>query len=190
MGIDGVRLDAIPYLFEREGTNGENLPETHQFLKEMRHHVDSNYPSRMLLAEANQWPEDAVKYFGEGDECNMSFHFPLMPRLFMSIRMEDRFPIIDILAQTPPIPDTAQCALFLRNHDALTLEMVTDEERDYMYRAYPQYRLARLNRVLRRPLAPLLGNDRKRIELMNGLLFSLPGTPVLYYGDEIGMGDN
>ncbi|HKB33151.1 MAG TPA: maltose alpha-D-glucosyltransferase [Candidatus Dormibacteraeota bacterium] len=190
MGIDGVRLDAIPYLFEREGTNGENLPETHQFLKEMRHHVDSNYPSRMLLAEANQWPEDAVKYFGEGDECNMSFHFPLMPRLFMSIRMEDRFPIIDILAQTPPIPDTAQWALFLRNHDELTLEMVTDEERDYMYRAYTQDRLARLNLGIRRRLAPLLGNDRKRIELMNGLLFSLPGTPVLYYGDEIGMGDN
>jgi maltose alpha-D-glucosyltransferase/alpha-amylase len=190
LGIDGVRLDAIPYLFEREGTNGENLPETHQFLKEMRHHVDTSYPNRMLLAEANQWPEDAVKYFGEGDECHMSFHFPLMPRLFMSIRMEDRFPIIDILAQTPPIPDTAQWALFLRNHDELTLEMVTDEERDYMYRAYTQDRLARLNLGIRRRLAPLLGNDRKRIELMNGLLFSLPGTPVLYYGDEIGMGDN
>jgi maltose alpha-D-glucosyltransferase/alpha-amylase len=190
MGIDGVRLDAIPYLVEREGTNCENLPETHQFLKEMRRHVDSNYPNRMLLAEANQWPEDAVKYFGEGDECHMSFHFPLMPRLFMSIRMEDRFPIIDILAQTPPIPDTAQWALFLRNHDELTLEMVTDEERDYMYRAYTQDRLARLNLGIRRRLAPLLGNDRKRIELMNGLLFSLPGTPVLYYGDEIGMGDN
>ena len=190
MGIDGVRLDAVPYLFEREGTNGENLPETHQFLKEMRRHVDSNYPNRMLLAEANQWPEDAVTYFGAGDECHMSFHFPLMPRLFMSIRMEDRFPIIDILAQTPPIPDSAQWALFLRNHDELTLEMVTDEERDYMYRSYTQDRLARLNLGIRRRLAPLLGNDRKRIELMNGLLFSLPGTPVLYYGDEIGMGDN
>jgi maltose alpha-D-glucosyltransferase/alpha-amylase len=190
IGIDGVRLDAIPYLFEREGTNGENLPETHQFLKEMRHHVDTSYSNRMLLAEANQWPEDAVTYFGQGDECHMSFHFPLMPRLFMSIRMEDRFPIIDILAQTPPIPDTAQWALFLRNHDELTLEMVTDEERDYMYRAYTQDRLARLNLGIRRRLAPLLGNDRKRIELMNGLLFSLPGTPVLYYGDEIGMGDN
>ncbi|HXB05078.1 MAG TPA: maltose alpha-D-glucosyltransferase, partial [Candidatus Angelobacter sp.] len=190
MGIDGVRLDAIPYLVEREGTNGENLPETHQFLKEMRRHVDASYPNRMLLAEANQWPEDAVTYFGQGDECHMSFHFPLMPRLFMSIRMEDRFPIIDILAQTPPIPDTAQWALFLRNHDELTLEMVTDEERDYMYRAYTQDRLARLNLGIRRRLAPLLGNDRKRIELMNGLLFSLPGTPVLYYGDEIGMGDN
>ncbi len=190
MGMDGVRLDAIPYLFEREGTNCENLPETHQFLKEMRRHVDANYSNRMLLAEANQWPEDSVAYFGAGDECNMSFHFPLMPRLFMSIRMEDRFPIIDILAQTPPIPDTAQWALFLRNHDELTLEMVTDEERDYMYRAYTQDRMARLNLGIRRRLAPLLGNDRKRIELMNGLLFSLPGTPVLYYGDEIGMGDN
>ena len=190
MGIDGVRLDAIPYLYEREGTNGENLPETHQFLKEMRRHVDEHYPNRMLLAEANQWPEDSVAYFGNGDECNMSFHFPLMPRLFMSIRMEDRFPIIDILAQTPPIPETAQWALFLRNHDELTLEMVTDEERDYMYRAYTQDRMARLNLGIRRRLAPLLGNDRKRIELMNGLLFSLPGTPVLYYGDEIGMGDN
>jgi maltose alpha-D-glucosyltransferase/alpha-amylase len=190
MGMDGVRLDAIPYLFEREGTNGENLPETHEFLKEMRRHVDTNFPNRMLLAEANQWPEDAVSYFGQGDECNMAFHFPLMPRLFMSIRMEDRFPIVDILAQTPSIPDSAQWALFLRNHDELTLEMVTDEERDYMYRAYTQDRLARINLGIRRRLAPLLGNDRKRIELMNGLLFSLPGTPVLYYGDEIGMGDN
>jgi maltose alpha-D-glucosyltransferase/alpha-amylase len=190
MGIDGVRLDAIPYLVEREGTNCENLPETHQFLKEMRRYVDANYPNRMLLAEANQWPEDAVAYFGKGDECNMAFHFPLMPRLFMSIRMEDRFPIVDILAQTPSIPDNAQWALFLRNHDELTLEMVTDEERDYMYRAYTQDRLARINLGIRRRLAPLLGNDRKRIELMNGLLFSLPGTPVLYYGDEIGMGDN
>ncbi len=190
MGVDGVRLDAIPYLYEREGTNCENLPETHQFLKEMRRHVDGSYKNRMLLAEANQWPEDAVTYFGEGDECNMSFHFPLMPRLFMSIRMEDRFPIIDILAQTPSIPDSSQWALFLRNHDELTLEMVTDEERDYMYRAYTQDRAARINLGIRRRLAPLLGNDRRRIELMNGLLFSLPGTPVLYYGDEIGMGDN
>jgi len=190
LGIDGVRLDAVPYLYEREGTNGENLPETHVFLRELRGHVDSGYRNRMLLAEANQWPEDAVSYFGQGDECQMSFHFPLMPRLFMSIRMEDRFPIVDILAQTPSIPDTAQWALFLRNHDELTLEMVTDEERDYMYRAYTQDRLARLNLGIRRRLAPLLGNDRRRIELMNGLLFSLPGTPVLYYGDEIGMGDN
>ncbi|HEX9364174.1 MAG TPA: maltose alpha-D-glucosyltransferase [Candidatus Dormibacteraeota bacterium] len=190
IGIDGVRLDAVPYLYEREGTNGENLPETHQFLRELRAHVDSSYRNRMLLSEANQWPEDAVNYFGKGDECQMSFHFPLMPRLFMAIRMEDRFPIVDILAQTPSIPDNAQWALFLRNHDELTLEMVTDEERDYMYRAYTQDRLARLNLGIRRRLAPLLGNDRRRIELMNGLLFSLPGTPVLYYGDEIGMGDN
>ncbi|HEV8597441.1 MAG TPA: maltose alpha-D-glucosyltransferase, partial [Candidatus Dormibacteraeota bacterium] len=190
IGIDGVRLDAVPYLYEREGTNGENLPETHQFLRDLRAHVDSSYRNRMLLSEANQWPEDAVNYFGKGDECQMSFHFPLMPRLFMAIRMEDRFPIVDILAQTPSIPDNAQWALFLRNHDELTLEMVTDEERDYMYRAYTQDRLARLNLGIRRRLAPLLGNDRRRIELMNGLLFSLPGTPVLYYGDEIGMGDN
>jgi len=190
IGIDGVRLDAVPYLYEREGTNCENLPETHEFLRELRQHVDKAYRNRMLLAEANQWPEDAVAYFGAGDECNMAYHFPLMPRLFMAIRMEDRFPIVDILAQTPPIPDTAQWALFLRNHDELTLEMVTDEERDYMYRAYTQDRLARLNLGIRRRLAPLLGNDRRRIELMNGLLFSLPGTPVLYYGDEIGMGDN
>jgi maltose alpha-D-glucosyltransferase/alpha-amylase len=190
MGIDGMRLDAVPYLYEREGSNCENLPETHGFLKELRKHIDDHYPNRMLLAEANQWPEDAVSYFGTGDECNMNFHFPLMPRLFMSIRMEDRFPIVDILAQTPAIPDNAQWALFLRNHDELTLEMVTDEERDYMYRSYTQDRAARINLGIRRRLAPLLGNDRRRIELMNGLLLSLPGTPVLYYGDEIGMGDN
>jgi maltose alpha-D-glucosyltransferase/alpha-amylase len=190
MGIDGMRLDAVPYLYEREGTNCENLPETHGFLKELRKHIDDNYTNRMLLAEANQWPEDAVAYFGGGDECNMNFHFPLMPRLFMSIRMEDRFPIVDILAQTPAIPDNAQWALFLRNHDELTLEMVTDEERDYMYRSYTQDRAARINLGIRRRLAPLLGNDRRRIELMNGLLLSLPGTPVIYYGDEIGMGDN
>jgi maltose alpha-D-glucosyltransferase/alpha-amylase len=190
MGIDGMRLDATPYLFEREGTSSENLPETHVFLKELRAHMDANYRNRMLLSEANQWPEDAVAYFGQGDECNMNFHFPLMPRLFMSIRMEDRFPIIDILAQTPPIPDSSQWALFLRNHDELTLEMVTDEERDYMYRAYTQDRAARINLGIRRRLAPLLGNERRRIELMNGLLLSLPGTPVIYYGDEIGMGDN
>jgi len=190
MGIDGMRLDAVPYLYEREGSNCENLPETHGFLKELRKHIDDHYPNRMLLAEANQWPEDAVSYFGTGDECNMNFHFPLMPRLFMSIRMEDRFPIVDILAQTPAIPDNAQWALFLRNHDELTLEMVTDEERDYMYRSYTQDRAARINLGIRRRLAPLLGNDRRRIELMNGLLLSLPGTPVIYYGDEIGMGDN
>ncbi|MEZ4332629.1 MAG: maltose alpha-D-glucosyltransferase [Myxococcota bacterium] len=190
LGVDGLRLDAIPYLFEREGTNCENLPETHAFLKQLRAHVDARFEDRMLLAEANQWPEDAVAYFGEGDECHMSFHFPVMPRLFMSIQMEDRNPIIDILSQTPPIPETCQWAMFLRNHDELTLEMVTDEERDYMYRFYAREKRARVNLGIRRRLAPLLGNDRRRIELMDALLFSLPGTPVLYYGDEIGMGDN
>jgi maltose alpha-D-glucosyltransferase / alpha-amylase len=190
MGIDGLRLDAIPYLYEREGTNCENLPETHAFLKKLRAHVDSKYENRLLLAEANQWPEDSVEYFGDGDECHMAFHFPVMPRLFMAVRMEDRYPIIDILEQTPEIPENAQWAMFLRNHDELTLEMVTDEERDYMYRVYAHDHEARINLGIRRRLAPLLGNNRRRIELMNGLLFSLPGTPVLYYGDEIGMGDN
>ncbi len=190
MGVDGLRLDAIPYLYEREGTNCENLPETHTFLKKLRAHVDANFPGRMLLAEANQWPEDSVKYFGDGDECNMAFHFPVMPRMFMAVRMEDRLPIVDIMEQTPAIPDNAQWAMFLRNHDELTLEMVTDEERDYMYRAYAHDPQMRINVGIRRRLSPLLGNNRRRIELMNGLLFSLPGTPVLYYGDEIGMGDN
>jgi maltose alpha-D-glucosyltransferase/alpha-amylase len=190
MGIDGLRLDAVPYLFEREGTNCENLPETHVFLKELRRHVDEKFRSRMLLAEANQWPEDAVAYFGAGDECHMAFHFPVMPRLFMSIRMEDRLPILDILEQTPAIPASCQWALFLRNHDELTLEMVTDEDRDYMYRVYAQDPQARINLGIRRRLAPLLENHRAKIELMNALLFSLPGTPVIYYGDEIGMGDN
>jgi maltose alpha-D-glucosyltransferase/alpha-amylase len=190
MGIDGLRLDAVPYLCEREGTNCENLPETHAFLKELRAHVDEKFQGRMLLAEANQWPEDAVAYFGSGDECHMAFHFPVMPRLFMSIRMEDRFPVLDILQQTPPIPPTCQWAMFLRNHDELTLEMVTDEDRDYMYKVYAQDPQARINLGIRRRLAPLLENHRGKIELMNGLLFSLPGTPVLYYGDEIGMGDN
>ncbi len=189
-GVDGLRLDAIPYLFEREGTSCENLPETHAFLRELRAHLDRSFPGRMLLAEANQWPEDAVAYFGDGDECHMCFHFPLMPRLFMSLRMEDRFPTVDILEQTPAIPENAQWGLFLRNHDELTLEMVTDEERDRMYRAYALDPEARLNLGIRRRLAPLLGNNRRRIELMNGLLLSLPGTPFLYYGDEIGMGDN
>lgn len=189
-GVDGMRLDAVPYLFEREGTNCENLPETHDFLRALRKHVDSKYSDRMFLSEANQWPEDSVAYFGSGDECQMNFHFPLMPRMFMAIHMEDRFPIIDILAQTPAIPDNCQWGLFLRNHDELTLEMVTDEERDYMYRAYAFDPRARINLGIRRRLAPLLGNNRRRIELMNGLLFSLPGTPVVYYGDEIGMGDN
>jgi maltose alpha-D-glucosyltransferase/alpha-amylase len=190
LGVDGMRLDAIPYLFEREGTSCENLPETHEFLRRLRRHVDRNYADRMLLAEANQWPEDAVPYFGAGDECHMNFHFPIMPRLFMALHMEDRYPIIDILEQTPPIPETCQWALFLRNHDELTLEMVTDEERDYMYRAYAHDKQARINLGIRRRLAPLLGNDRRRIELMNALLFALPGTPIIYYGDEIGMGDN
>jgi maltose alpha-D-glucosyltransferase/alpha-amylase len=194
MGVDGLRLDAIPYLYEREGTNNENLPETHAFLKKLRAHVDTKFAGRMLLGEANQWPEDSIAYFGDpatgGDECHMAFHFPVMPRLFMALRMEDRYPIIDILQQTPPIPETAQWAIFLRNHDELTLEMVTDEERDYMYRVYAADKDQRINVGIRRRLAPLLGNDRRRIELLNGLLFSLPGTPVLYYGDEIGMGDN
>jgi maltose alpha-D-glucosyltransferase/alpha-amylase len=190
MGVDGLRLDAVPYLYEREGTNCENLAETHAFLKELRRHVDQKFKNRMLLAEANQWPEDAAAYFGEGDECHMAFHFPSMPRLFMAIRMESRFPIIDILNQTPTIPETCQWALFLRNHDELTLEMVTDEERDYMYRVYAHDPHARINLGIRRRLAPLLGNDRRRIELMNALLFSLPGTPVIYYGDELRMGDN
>jgi maltose alpha-D-glucosyltransferase/alpha-amylase len=192
MGVDGLRLDAIPYLYEREDTNCENLPETHAFLKKLRSHMDENYEDRMLLAEANQWPEDAAAYFGggKGDECHVAFHFPLMPRLFMSVRMEDRTPIVDILQQTPAIPETSQWAIFLRNHDELTLEMVTDEERDYMYRVYAQDMRARINLGIRRRLAPLLNNDRKRIELLNALLLSMPGTPVLYYGDEIGMGDN
>jgi maltose alpha-D-glucosyltransferase / alpha-amylase len=189
-GVDGLRLDAVPYLFEREGTNCENLPETLAYVEELRRHVDSRWRNRMLLAEANQWPEDAVAYFGQGDRCHMAFHFPLMPRMFMAIRMEDRFPVVDVLGQTPPIPDGAQWAIFLRNHDELTLEMVTDEERDYMYRVYAEDPQARINLGIRRRLAPLLGNDRRVIELMNGLLFSLPGTPVIYYGDEIGMGDN
>jgi len=190
LGVDGLRLDAVPYLYEREGTNCENLPETHLFLKNLRRHVDRKFKDRMLLAEANQWPEDAVAYFGGGDECNMAFHFPIMPRMFMSVQMEDRYPLIDILEQTPEIPPSCQWALFLRNHDELTLEMVTEEERDYMYRAYANDPRARINLGIRRRLAPLLGNDRKKIELMNSLLFSLPGTPVIYYGDEIGMGDN
>ena len=190
MGVDGLRLDAVPYLYEREGTNCENLPETHAFLRKLRRHVDAHYADRMLLAEANQWPEDAVAYFGNGDECHMAFHFPVMPRLFMAIHREDRFPLVDILDQTPEIPPTCQWAMFLRNHDELTLEMVTDEERDYMYRAYASDSQARINLGIRRRLAPLLNNNRRRIELMNGLLFALPGTPVLYYGDEIGMGDN
>jgi len=190
MGVDGLRLDAVPYLYEREGTNCENLPETYEFLKELRRHVDNKYENKVLLAEANQWPEDAIAYLGNGDLCHMAYHFPLMPRLFMALRMEDRFPIIDIMDQTPAIPENCQWALFLRNHDELTLEMVTDEERDYMYRVYAQDPQMRINLGIRRRLAPLLGNHRRRIELMKGLLFSLPGSPIIYYGDEIGMGDN
>jgi maltose alpha-D-glucosyltransferase/alpha-amylase len=190
VGIDGLRLDAVPYLYEREGTNCENLPETHAFLKKLRKYIDENYEDKMLLAEANQWPDDASEYFGKGDECHMSFHFPLMPRLYMSMRMEDRFPLIDILEQTPDIPDNCQWAIFLRNHDELTLEMVSDEERDYMYKSFAQNPKQRINLGIRRRLAPLLDNDRKNIELMNILLFSMPGTPIVYYGDEIGMGDN
>lgn len=190
LGVDGMRLDAIPYLFEKEGTSCENLPETHAFIRELRAHVDSKFENRLLLAEANQWPEDAVAYFGKGDECHMCYHFPLMPRMFMALKMEDRYSICDILAQTPAIPDNAQWATFLRNHDELTLEMVTDEERDYMYNMYATDNQARINLGIRRRLASLLGYDRRQIELLNALLFALPGTPVLYYGDEIGMGDN
>ncbi len=190
MGVDGFRLDAVPYLFEREGTNCENLPETHAFLKKLRKHVDSKYEGKLLLAEANMWPEDSAAYFGDGDECHMNYHFPIMPRMFMSLKMEDRFPITDILDQTPEIPETNQWAMFLRNHDELTLEMVTDEERDYMYRVYAKDPQAKINLGIRHRLAPLLENDRRKIELMNVLLLSMPGTPVIYYGDEIGMGDN
>jgi len=190
LGVDGLRLDAIPYLFEREGTNCENLPETHQFLKQLRSRADARFKNRMLLAEANQWPEDAAAYFGRGDECQMNFHFPLMPRLFMAVHMEDRLPIVDILEQTPEIPESCQWAIFLRNHDELTLEMVTDEERDYMYRVYARDPRMRINLGIRRRLFPLLGNHRRRTELASALLFSLPGSPILYYGDEIGMGDN
>lgn len=190
MGVDGFRLDAVPYLFERDGTNCENLPETHQFLKKLRKHVDEKKPGTLMLAEANMWPEDSASYFGDGDECHMNYHFPIMPRMFMSVRMEDRYPITDILDQTPEIPETCQWAMFLRNHDELTLEMVTDEERDYMYKVYTKDPLAKINLGIRHRLAPLLDNDRRKIELMNHLLFSMPGTPVIYYGDEIGMGDN
>jgi maltose alpha-D-glucosyltransferase/alpha-amylase len=190
MGVDAFRLDAIPYLFEREGTTCENLPETHDYLKTIRAHMDKHYPGRMLLAEANQWPEDSLPYFGDGDECHMAFNFPVMPRMYMALAQEDRFPIIDIMAQTPEIPENCQWALFLRNHDELTLEMVTDEDRDYMWRTYAKERQARINLGIRRRLAPLLGNHRGRIQLMNGLLMSFPGTPIIYYGDEIGMGDN
>ena len=190
MGVDAFRLDAIPYLVEREGTNCENLPETHEVIKDLRARMDGEYPGRMLLAEANQWPADLRAYFGNGDEFHMAFHFPLMPRMFMGVKLEDRKPITEILKQTPEIPDNCQWCLFLRNHDELTLEMVTDLERDYMYDEYAKDKAMRLNLGIRRRLAPLLDNDRRRIELMNGMLMSMPGTPIIYYGDEIGMGDN
>ncbi|MFY0522593.1 maltose alpha-D-glucosyltransferase [Archangium gephyra] len=191
MGVDGFRCDAVPYLFEREGTNCENLPETHAFLKRLRKTLDAEYGGdKMLLAEANQWPADVRVYFGDGDEFHMGFHFPVMPRLFMAVRREDRTPIVEILQQTPDIPDNCQWAIFLRNHDELTLEMVTDEDRDYMYREYATDPRMRINLGIRRRLAPLMDNGRRRIELMHSLLFTLPGTPVMYYGDELGMGDN
>ncbi|HSI02195.1 MAG TPA: maltose alpha-D-glucosyltransferase [Reyranella sp.] len=190
LGVDGLRLDAVPYLAEREGTNNENLPETHEILKKIRAELDRSYPDRLLLAEANQWPEDTKDYFGNGDECHMAFHFPLMPRMYMALAREDRFPITDIMRQTPQIPETCQWAIFLRNHDELTLEMVTDSERDYLWQTYATDRRARINLGIRRRLAPLLERDRRRVELMNCLLLSMPGTPVIYYGDEIGMGDN
>ncbi len=190
VGVDGFRLDAIPYLVEREGTNNENLPETHAVLKKLRALIDAHYPNVLLLAEANQWPEDVREYFGDGDECHMAYHFPLMPRMYMAVAQEERHPITEIMAQTPEIPDACQWAIFLRNHDELTLEMVTNKERDYMYSMYAADRRARINVGIRRRLAPLLDNDMARIKLMNSLLLSMPGSPILYYGDEIGMGDN
>ena len=190
MGVDGLRLDAVPYLVERDGTSSENLPETHAVLKKLRAAMDERYPNRMLLAEANQRPDDTRPYFGDGDECHMAFHFPLMPRLWIALRKEDRTPIVEIMESTPAIPDDCQWALFLRNHDELTLEMVTDEERDYMWTEYAADRRARINLGIRRRLAPLVDNSRRRIELLNVLLLSMPGTPVIYYGDEIAMGDN
>ena len=190
MGVDGFRLDAVPYLVERDGTSCENLPETHDVIKELRKRLDEQYPGKMLLAEANQWPADVRAYFGEGDEFHMAFHFPLMPRMFMAVKLEDRKPIIEILEQTPQIPENCQWCIFLRNHDELTLEMVTDIERDYMYDAFANDKAMRINLGIRRRLAPMMENDRRRIELLNGLLLSMPGTPIIYYGDEIGMGDN
>jgi maltose alpha-D-glucosyltransferase/alpha-amylase len=190
LGIDGFRLDAVPYLYEREGTNCENLRETHEYLRRVRAEIDEHYPDRVLLAEANQWPADVVQYFGDGDECHMAFHFPVMPRMFMALRREEAKPIIEILGNTPQIPEAAQWGLFLRNHDELTLEMVTDEERDYMYSEYAKDPRMKLNLGIRRRLAPLLDNGRPEIELLHAIMFSLPGSPVLYYGDEIAMGDN
>jgi maltose alpha-D-glucosyltransferase/alpha-amylase len=190
IGVDGLRLDAVPYLIEREGTNCENLPETHQILKELRRSMDEEFDNRIFLAEANQWPPDVRPYFGNSDECHMAFHFPVMPRMYMALRKEDRTPLVEIMKRTPPIPPECQWAIFLRNHDELTLEMVTDEERDYMYNEYAKDRRMRINVGIRRRLAPLMDNGRRQMELMNALLMSLPGTPIIYYGDEIGMGDN
>jgi len=190
IGVDGFRLDAVPYLIERDGTSCENLPETHEIVRDLRSRVDSTYPGKMLLAEANQWPADVRSYFGNGDEFHMAFHFPLMPRMFMAVKLEDRKPIIEILEQTPQIPDNCQWCIFLRNHDELTLEMVTDVERDYMYDEYAVDKAMRINLGIRRRLAPMMENDRRRVELLTGLLLSMPGTPIIYYGDEIGMGDN
>ena len=190
MGVDGLRLDAIPYLVERDGTNCENLPETHAILKDLRATVDAEFPNTIFLAEANQWPSDVRSYFGQSDECHMAFHFPVMPRMYMALRKEDRTPIVDIMRQTPAIPEDCQWAMFLRNHDELTLEMVTDEERDYMYREYARDPRMRINVGIRRRLLPLLEGGRRQMEIMNALLMSLPGTPIIYYGDELGMGDN
>jgi maltose alpha-D-glucosyltransferase/alpha-amylase len=190
IGVDGFRLDAVPYLVERESTSCENLPETHAIIRELRRRVDHEYPGKMLLAEANQWPSDVCAYFGDSNEFHMAFHFPLMPRMFMSVQLEDRKPIVEILEQTPQIPDSCQWCLFLRNHDELTLEMVTDIERDYMYDEYAKDKGMRLNLGIRRRLSPMMDNDRWRIQLLNGMLMSMPGTPIIYYGDEIGMGDN
>jgi maltose alpha-D-glucosyltransferase/alpha-amylase len=190
LGLDGFRADAVPYLYEREGTNCENLPETHAFLKDLRRHIDTHWAGRILLAEANQWPEDTREYFGDDDEFHMGFHFPVMPRLYMALKQEDRTSVVEILKRTPPIPPSAQWCIFLRNHDELTLEMVTPEERDYMWEQYAPEPRMRLNLGIRRRLAPLLDDDRRRIELLNALLFTLPGSPIIYYGDEIGMGDN
>jgi maltose alpha-D-glucosyltransferase / alpha-amylase len=190
LGVDGFRLDAVPYLIEKEGTSCENLPETHAIIREFRQRIDAVYPGKMLLAEANQWPADVRAYFGEGDEFHMAYHFPLMPRMFMAVKLEDRKPIIEILDQTPQIPGNCQWCIFLRNHDELTLEMVTDIERDYMYDAYAVDKAMRINLGIRRRLAPMMENDRRRVELLTGLLLSMPGTPIIYYGDEIGMGDN
>jgi maltose alpha-D-glucosyltransferase / alpha-amylase len=190
LGLDGFRADAVPYLFEREGTNCENLPETHAFLKELRHFLDEHYPGRILLAEANQWPQDVRPYFGDGDEFHMAFHFPVMPRIYMALARADSAPIVDILHATPPIPDNCQWCTFLRNHDELTLEMVTPEEREFMWRTYAPVPRMKLNLGIRRRLAPLLDGDRRKIELLNSILFTLPGSPIIYYGDEIGMGDN